>query len=225
MRLGKQAIVWARRSCSATRISSTRRILRWHRCRDSRVAHRAVGGARDLVVLQLRKIEDVRLELAVNLDDFEPADLGRCGEPFAVELVCGITFGYFAHGFLGRGSRRPGQAAAPWEDASGIEAGARLEWRYGASASSSPTSTATTTSVPAPDLDLRAQRRSGHRTPATRGPSRPCTSGAEPACLGVANGVLVDAAGDPIRYADSDEDGVPDTLYERAIRSGRPAIS
>ena len=77
------------------------------------------------------KFEDVRLEVAMNLDDAQPADLGRCGEPYAVELVCNISFGYFAHGFAGAGLAGQDLAPNPWNDASGLEVGARLEWRYG----------------------------------------------------------------------------------------------
>ena len=48
-------------------------------------------------------LEDVRLELAAVPDDFEPADLGRCGEPYAVFLVCAKSAGLLGHGILGIG--------------------------------------------------------------------------------------------------------------------------
>ena len=74
--------------------------------------------------------EDVRLELAANYDEFEPADLGRCGEPYSPLVVCDKTFGLQAHGLAGvaiAGEIRPDD---PWDDLSGFEVGGRLEWRW-----------------------------------------------------------------------------------------------
>jgi hypothetical protein len=73
---------------------------------------------------------DVRLELAANYDDFEPTDLGRCGEPYTVWLVCGKPGGALAHGLLGLGLPGEERPDDPWNDVSGIEVGARLEWRW-----------------------------------------------------------------------------------------------
>ena len=75
-------------------------------------------------------LEDVRLEVALNLDEFEPTDLGRCGEPYTVFLVCGKSVGLVAHGTLGigiAGERRP---PSPWSDVKGLQGGARVEWRW-----------------------------------------------------------------------------------------------
>ena len=36
---------------------------------------------------EIGPIEDVRVELAFNYDEFQPADLGNCGEPYTVNLV------------------------------------------------------------------------------------------------------------------------------------------
>jgi hypothetical protein len=76
-------------------------------------------------------LEDVRLEMAANLDDFQPLDFGRCGEPYAVWLVCGKTFGLWAHGFSGAGIAGEEKPPMPWNDIQALEWGARLEWRYG----------------------------------------------------------------------------------------------
>ena len=73
---------------------------------------------------------DVRLELAVNFDDFEAADIGACGEPYAVNLVCQLTFGAWAHGFTGVGVAGVEQPPNPFNDAKGLEYGARIEWRW-----------------------------------------------------------------------------------------------
>jgi hypothetical protein len=75
-------------------------------------------------------LEDVRLELAANLDQFEPIDLGRCGEPYAVFLVCGKSVGLFAHGILGAGLAGEIRPPDPWDDVKGLEFGARLEFRW-----------------------------------------------------------------------------------------------
>jgi hypothetical protein len=75
-------------------------------------------------------LEDVRLEVAFNFDQMEPTDLGRCGEPYTPNPVCDKTAGLFAHGLAGSalvGEIRPPD---PWEDLSGLEYGARLEFRW-----------------------------------------------------------------------------------------------
>jgi hypothetical protein len=75
-------------------------------------------------------LEDVRFELAFNYDDFEPTDLGTCGEPYTVWLVCGKGGGAYAHGFTGLGIVGEIRPEDPWDDASGIEVGGRIEWRW-----------------------------------------------------------------------------------------------
>jgi hypothetical protein len=75
-------------------------------------------------------LEDVRLELAFNYDEFEPTDLGTCGEPYTVWLVCGKGSGTLAHGLTGLGLVGEIRPEDPWDDASGIELGARVEWRW-----------------------------------------------------------------------------------------------
>jgi hypothetical protein len=75
-------------------------------------------------------LEDVRLELAANYDEFTPADLGRGGEPYTLDPVSAGWFGFEVHGVLGlglAGARLPPDA---WESWQGIESGARLEWRW-----------------------------------------------------------------------------------------------
>jgi len=75
-------------------------------------------------------LEDVRLEGAVNFDEFEPTDLGSCGEPYAPPAACTKKFGLFAHSLTGTalaGERRPPN---PWNDIEGLEGGLRLEFRW-----------------------------------------------------------------------------------------------
>ena len=76
-------------------------------------------------------LRDVRLELAVNLDDFEPIDTGRCGEPYTVWLICAKSTGLWAHGALGTGIAGETKPPDPWDDPSGLEFGLRVEFRWG----------------------------------------------------------------------------------------------
>jgi hypothetical protein len=76
-------------------------------------------------------LEDVRLEVSANLDDFEPVDLGQCGEPFTPLPACNKRTALWAHGLTGyalAGEHRP---PSWWDSASGLEYGARLEFRAG----------------------------------------------------------------------------------------------
>ena len=75
-------------------------------------------------------LEDVRLELVANLGNFMPNDLGRCGEPYTIFLVCGKSVGLVSHGLIGialAGEIRP---PSVWDDLSGLQSGARVEWRW-----------------------------------------------------------------------------------------------
>ncbi len=75
-------------------------------------------------------LEDVRLEAAVNYDDFEPTDLGRCGEPYTPWLVCTKSLAAFGHGILGVGVPGEQRPEDPWDSVSGLEGGVRLEFRW-----------------------------------------------------------------------------------------------
>ncbi|UCE86960.1 MAG: hypothetical protein JSU66_04290, partial [Deltaproteobacteria bacterium] len=75
-------------------------------------------------------LDDVRLEFAFNYDQFEPTDLGRCGEPYTVNVACNITFGLFAHGLTGLALGGIDRPPDPWENSEGWEGGARLEFRW-----------------------------------------------------------------------------------------------
>jgi hypothetical protein len=74
--------------------------------------------------------EDVRAELVMTYDDFEPNDIGRCGEPYAPNPACNKTFGLFIHGYTGVAVAGEARPSDPWSDASGIDIGARLEFRW-----------------------------------------------------------------------------------------------
>jgi hypothetical protein len=63
-------------------------------------------------------------------DQFEPTDLGRCGEPFVPRLACTKSYGLWVHGENGTGIAGEMRPQDPWNDAEGIEVGARVEFRY-----------------------------------------------------------------------------------------------
>ncbi len=75
-------------------------------------------------------LEDVRLELATILDDFQPIDAGTCGEPYSPWLVCAGSFGFYTNGLTGAGLAGAPSPPNPWDDVRGLEIGGRLEWRY-----------------------------------------------------------------------------------------------
>ena len=75
-------------------------------------------------------LNDVRLELAFNFDQFEPNDLGTCGEPYTVIAACALSVGQIAHGYFGIGLAGEIRPPDPWNDVEGVEAGLRLEWRW-----------------------------------------------------------------------------------------------
>ncbi len=76
-------------------------------------------------------IQDLRIEAAVLLDQYEPADLGRCGEPYSPILTCGISAGMLAHALTGTGLAGEVRPPDPWDDVKGLEGGVRIEWRAG----------------------------------------------------------------------------------------------
>jgi hypothetical protein len=74
--------------------------------------------------------EDVRLELAMLWNKFEPTDIGRCGEPYTPNPACDKTLGLFIHGLTGFGIAGEVRPPDPWDNLSGTEIGARVEWRW-----------------------------------------------------------------------------------------------
>jgi hypothetical protein len=74
--------------------------------------------------------EDVRVEFATNFDEFTPNDLGACGEPYTINIICGLTLGLAAHGFAGLGIAGVDRPPNPWNDGKGLEVGGRVEWRW-----------------------------------------------------------------------------------------------
>ena len=131
LRIGKQNIVWGKTELFRTTDQFNPQdyaLATLPSLEESRIGLWSARGV--WAFYDVGPLTDVRLELAVNFDDYESADLGTCGEPYAVTVVCALTFGAFAHGFLGVGVAGVEQPPDPFEDASGLEYGARLEWRW-----------------------------------------------------------------------------------------------
>jgi hypothetical protein len=219
LRLGKQTIVWGKTELFRNTDQFNPQDLALASLpglEESRIALWAARGTWSFY--NIGKLEDVRLELAANLDDHEPADLGRCGEPFAFDLVCGLTFGYFAHGFAGAGLAGNLKPPDPWEDPEGIEVGARLEFRY-KRFSFQISDFYGYDDFPIPERITLYER---NVDPFTGRPRRfaargPCTSGdsrIEPSCLGRPDAIARDATGNPLRARDWDHDGVPDDVND-----------
>ena len=75
-------------------------------------------------------LEDVRLELAANFDRIKPADLGACGEPYTIDVVCAATFGLAVHSLAGIGLAGVDRPPSAWNDVKGVEFGGRIEFRW-----------------------------------------------------------------------------------------------
>jgi hypothetical protein len=137
---------------------------------------------------QVGPLEDVRLEFVANLDHFEPNDLGDCGEPYTVFLVCAKQYGLLGHGFSGLGIAGERRPEPFWADGDGLEIGARLEFRWGRF------SVSITDFYGYDDFlmtdwfqtfDRNVDPRTGR--PTIVGASGPCVTGTERDCLTAAN--------------------------------------
>ena len=131
LRVGKQSIVWGKTELFRTTDQFNPQTLALSSLPSLEESRIALWSARATVSFyDVGPLEDVRLEVAANLDDFEPDEFGRCGQPYTIWLVCGKTFGLWSHGFAGiglAGERHPGSF---WESQKGLEFGARVEFRW-----------------------------------------------------------------------------------------------
>jgi len=132
LRIGKQNIVWGKTELFRTTDQFNPQdiaLASLPTLEESRIplwAARAVWSFG-----RLGPAQDVRLEVAANLDDHEATDLGACGEAFTPNPVCNISFGLFGHGLAGIGLAGRRNPPDWWNDGHGLEYGARLEWRMG----------------------------------------------------------------------------------------------
>jgi hypothetical protein len=131
LRIGKQNIVWGKTELFRTTDQFNPVDLALYPLGNLEETRIALWSARAVLSLyEIGPFDDVRVEFAANIDEFEPNDLGACGEPFALNPVCDAAFGVFAHGAFGTGLAGAKAPPSPWEDVRGIEFGARIEWRW-----------------------------------------------------------------------------------------------
>jgi len=131
LRLGKQAIVWGKTELFRSQDQFNPQdfaLSSLPSLEESRVALWAARGVWSFY--EVGPFHDVRLELAVNLDQVEPNDLGTCGEPYSLALICVLSFATAINSFEGIGIAGVRNPPDPWNSWKGIEIGARLEWRW-----------------------------------------------------------------------------------------------
>jgi hypothetical protein len=185
VRAGKQNIVWGKTELFRTTDQFNPQdiaLASLSSLEESRLGLWSVRGVWSFY--DVGPMEDLRLELAVNYDDFEPTDLGTCGEPYTPWLVCSKAVGAYAHGLTGLGLVGEIRPDDPWDDASGIEVGARIEWRWDRF-SFALTDFYGYSDGPYIDSIAFYERNVDPNTgrPRIAGARGPCLTGAEPACL------------------------------------------
>jgi hypothetical protein len=131
MRLGLQNIVWGKTELFRTTDQFNPQDLALASLPSLEESRIALWSARFVYSLyDIGPLEDVRLEFATNIDQYQPSDLGACGEPFTPDVVCQLTGGLFAHGLLGIGVVGIDRPESPWKEPSDLEIGGRIEWRW-----------------------------------------------------------------------------------------------
>ena len=95
------------------------------------VAHLALGDPRIWSFYDVGPLNDVRLELAVNFDQYQPIDPGvRRAVRAADRLRPATGFGSACTATSASGSPGADLPPDPWDDAEGVEVGVRLEFRW-----------------------------------------------------------------------------------------------
>ena len=131
LRVGKQFIVWGKTELFRTTDQFNPldySIATLGSLEETRIGLWAFRGVYSLY--EVGPLQDVRIEAAFNFDEFKPNDLGNCGEPYTVNLVCNLTFGAMAHGAAGIGVAGLDRPKSPWESIKGWEGGVRIEFRW-----------------------------------------------------------------------------------------------
>jgi hypothetical protein len=185
LRLGKQTIVWGKTELF-------RNQDQWNPVdiaigplaglEESRIAQWAARGVWSFY--EVGPLEDVRVEAAMIYDDFEPTDLGICGEPFVPRAACFVGTGTVAHGWSGIGVAGRELPPDPWDDTHGIEYGGRVEFRYDRF-SFAVSDFYGFTDTPYSDLIFQYEHNLDPVTgrPRVAGSTGSCTTGVESACL------------------------------------------
>ncbi len=131
MRIGKQNIIWGKTELFSTTDQLNPRDLALASLptlEESRIAQWAFRAVYSFY--EVGPFEDVRAEVALIFDQFEPNDIGRCGEPYSPLVACGKTFGLLNHGQNAIGLAGEIRPPNPWNSWKGIDIGGRIEWRY-----------------------------------------------------------------------------------------------
>ena len=131
VRLGRQTIVWGKTEIFATTDLFNPNDLALGSLTSLEESRIPLWAMRAIYSFyEVGPLEDVRLELALDLDDFTPNDLGRCGEAYTPNPVCDKTMGLLAHGLLGLGAAGENRPPHWWDSWKGLQGGARLEFRW-----------------------------------------------------------------------------------------------
>lgn len=185
LRIGKQTVVYGKTELFTAIDQFNPRDIALSTLPSLEESRLAVWAARGIFSLyEVGPLEDVRVELAVNIDEYTPDDLGRCGEPYSPNPVCNKTFGLFAHGITGvaiAGEERP---SGWWNGWKGLQGAARLEWRWDRF-SFALTDIYSYTRTPFTERLTTFERNVDPNTgrPREYGAQGACTTGNEPACL------------------------------------------
>ncbi|MEM7410802.1 MAG: DUF1302 family protein [Myxococcota bacterium] len=130
-RLGLQNIVWGKTEVFRTNDQFNPQDLALSSLPSLEESRIALWSGRFVYSLyDVGALEDVRLEFAFNFDRFEPADIGACGEPYAPDLTCNLTYGLLSHSFTGAGIAGIDRPESPWKEIGDLEFGGRIEWRW-----------------------------------------------------------------------------------------------
>ncbi|MGH0038187.1 MAG: DUF1302 family protein [Myxococcota bacterium] len=131
LRLGKQSIVWGKTELFRTTDQMNPQDLALASLPSLEESRISLWSARAVWSLyEVGPLSDVRIEGAVNFDQFEPNDIGRCGEPYSPNPACNKSAGLMSHGIIGQGLAGERRPPNPWEDPSGLEGGVRVEFRW-----------------------------------------------------------------------------------------------
>jgi hypothetical protein len=203
IRAGKQNIVWGKTELFRTTDQFNPQDLALATLpslEESRIALWALRGVYSFY--SVGPLEDVRFELALNLDQMEPTDLGRCGEPYTPLPVCDKSGGLFSHGIAANALAGEIRPPDPWDDLSGLELGGRLEFRWDRY-SFAISDFWGYDDFPYVDQVFLYERNVDPETgrPRRAGATGPCTTGNEPACLGPNDDALMHHHANQQRFA------------------------
>ena len=130
LRLGKQTIVWGKTELFRAQDQFNPQDLGLASLPSLEESRIGLWAARVIYSFyDIGPFQDVRLEGALNFDEFQPTDIGRCGEPYAPPAACTKSLGHMGFALTGTGVAGEFRPEKPWNDSSGLEGGVRLEFR------------------------------------------------------------------------------------------------